>query len=193
MTLTQPHRTRPGDLELSPEAHEQIVGSPAVRGCMEKIWKSAGRFTEVTGLDIDDAKQEAALKACKAAFKWKPEKGASPFTYIFGALGLFERQAYRPFTRCEEFNRGHLRLEFGETTIDTADHRVDCEADTDNLELCRMLLAELDDRSANIVSMRCSGCTLQEIANEFGITKERIRQIYIKAINKMRQFAEGME
>ncbi|WP_374347858.1 RNA polymerase sigma factor RpoH [Chitinimonas sp.] len=51
-------------------------------------------------------------------------------------------------------------------------------------------LATLDDRSRRIVEARWladdSGATLHELADEFGVSAERIRQIEVKALQKMK-------
>lgn len=52
-------------------------------------------------------------------------------------------------------------------------------------------LATLDPRSRRIIEARWlpeeSGATLQELANEFGVSAERIRQIETRAMGKMRE------
>ena len=51
-------------------------------------------------------------------------------------------------------------------------------------------LAFLDERSRRIVEARWlhdgEGATLHELADEFGVSAERIRQIEVKALQKMR-------
>ena len=53
-------------------------------------------------------------------------------------------------------------------------------------------LAQLDDRSRRIVESRWlqddGGLTLHELAAEYGVSAERIRQIEAKAIQKLRGF-----
>ena len=62
---------------------------------------------------------------------------------------------------------------------------------TDNrLEMLREGLAELDDRSRDIIQRRWlnpdSKDTLQELADEYGVSAERIRQVEANALKKMR-------
>jgi len=56
-------------------------------------------------------------------------------------------------------------------------------------------LASLDDRSRNIVQRRWladeDGATLQELAEEYGVSAERIRQIEAKALQKMKGALAG--
>jgi RNA polymerase sigma-32 factor len=59
----------------------------------------------------------------------------------------------------------------------------------DQLELLRDGLAELDQRSREILKRRFLGepkATLQELADEYGVSAERIRQIEANALKKMR-------
>ena len=53
-------------------------------------------------------------------------------------------------------------------------------------------LAQLDDRSRRIVETRWlqddRGLTLHELAAEYGVSAERIRQIEVKAMQKLRGF-----
>lgn len=58
-------------------------------------------------------------------------------------------------------------------------------------------LAQLDDRSRRIVETRWlqddGGLTLHELAAEYGVSAERIRQIENKAIQKLRGFLTHKE
>ena len=53
-------------------------------------------------------------------------------------------------------------------------------------------LAQLDDRSRHIVQARWladdSGATLQELADEYGVSAERVRQIEAKALKSLRSY-----
>ena len=53
------------------------------------------------------------------------------------------------------------------------------------LEVERLLLALPDDRVRDIVQRRAVGDTLEDLAVEHGVTKERIRQIELKAHRNM--------
>jgi RNA polymerase sigma-32 factor len=59
----------------------------------------------------------------------------------------------------------------------------------DQMELLREGLADLDPRSRDILKRRFLGepkATLQELADEYGVSAERVRQIEANALKKMR-------
>ena len=53
------------------------------------------------------------------------------------------------------------------------------------------LYAELLERRKNIYDLRQSGRTLSEIGVIYGISKERVRQIYVKECRKKRAFEQN--
>ena len=56
-------------------------------------------------------------------------------------------------------------------------------------ELVRLVFQELDERDANIFRLRCTGWTLEKVAEKFGITRERTRQIESRALESLSVFA----
>lgn len=64
------------------------------------------------------------------------------------------------------------------------------------MALMKAALTSLDDRARDIIEQRIlaedgEGKTLQELAADYGVSAERIRQIEAKALQKMRSFMEG--
>ena len=59
------------------------------------------------------------------------------------------------------------------------------------------LLEYLDPREREIIRMRAGldsgheGMTLEKIGEKLGITKERVRQLNVRAMKKLRNLAEG--
>jgi len=75
----------------------------------------------------------------------------------------------------------------------------DCEETEDEMaaaqarhlsrEKVRLALQQLEERERRVISMRHlsdTGATLQSLAEEFGVSKERVRQLEARAINKLR-------
>ena len=57
------------------------------------------------------------------------------------------------------------------------------------VELVRLVFQELDGRDANIFRLRCSGLSLEKVAMQFGLTRERVRQIERRALENVSIFA----
>jgi RNA polymerase primary sigma factor len=81
-----------------------------------------------------------------------------------------------------------------------SDHRADrpdAEDDFQVREEVHQLLGQLDVREQMIVNCRFGLCgderTLEEIGQELGITKERVRQLESRAMGKLRRFAAARE
>jgi len=47
--------------------------------------------------------------------------------------------------------------------------------------------AALGERDRKVLSMRCHGYTLEEVGEELGITRERVRQLETRAIARLRE------
>ena len=64
------------------------------------------------------------------------------------------------------------------------------DSESDQLELLREGMARLDERSRDIIKRRWldpeSKVTLQELADEYGVSAERIRQVEANALKKMK-------
>ena len=61
----------------------------------------------------------------------------------------------------------------------------------------KILLSSLDKKERDIILMRTGMAsgeshTLEEVGKEFGVTRERIRQIEAKSYEKMRQIMKGL-
>ncbi|HWS77940.1 MAG TPA: RNA polymerase sigma factor RpoH [Thermomonas sp.] len=74
--------------------------------------------------------------------------------------------------------------------IDPAEAYESADSDADQLELLREGMAGLDARSRDIIKRRWldadSKVTLQELADEYGVSAERIRQVEANALKKMK-------
>ena len=57
------------------------------------------------------------------------------------------------------------------------------------VQLVDSVFRELDERDANILRLRCTGLSLEKVAQRFGITRERTRQIESRALESVSMFA----
>ena len=102
-----------------------------------------------------------------------------------------------PFTDCPIVSRDGE--EGGFVAVDNSEP---IDLDTDyNQKLLNRLMGILSERDRLILQQRhWQGCTLEEIAEQHGISKERARQILLQSVYRMRRFArdagfewEGLE
>ncbi|MFN4259820.1 MAG: sigma-70 family RNA polymerase sigma factor [Gemmataceae bacterium] len=94
----------------------------------------------------------------------------------------------------ERYLTGHE--EFFEDAADTRSNELECLAKQEQAsERIHRLLDSLDPREREIIRMRAGldnyseGMTLEEIGQQLGITKERVRQLNVRAMSKMKQLA----
>ena len=74
--------------------------------------------------------------------------------------------------------------------LDPAETYESADSEADQLEVLRDGMAQLDARSRDIIKRRWldadSKITLQELADEYGVSAERIRQVEANALKKMK-------
>lgn len=94
---------------------------------------------------------------------------------------------------------GESRMTFGETVQDESTISPDDTASgADLVDQLDDLLSELDERERRIIDLRFGlggrrSRTLVEVGKEFGVTRERIRQLQNVALTKMRRALSRME
>jgi RNA polymerase primary sigma factor len=98
--------------------------------------------------------------------------------------------------RRERYLTGHEEL--FEVAPDTRSDEQECLASAEQAShKVNRLLALLDPREREIIRMRAGldnnseGMTLEKIGEKLGITKERVRQLNVRAMKKMRSLAEN--
>ena len=57
------------------------------------------------------------------------------------------------------------------------------------VELVRLVFQELAERDANVFRLRCTGLSLEKVAQRFGLTRERVRQIEKRVLERLSVFA----
>jgi len=146
---------------------------------MPLAWKLARRWKRRYGVDLDEAISEASSALCFAARRFDAGRGIKFMTFAFnrivmGLRALTSRNATRP--RPARFPE-HANELYGAPVPEESDIAVD---DMDRY------LALLSDRQEAIVMARfIDGMTLEQAGKLFGLTKERVRQIEIKALEIM--------
>src|SRR2546423_760846 len=97
--------------------------------------------------------------------------------------------------RRERYVTGHEDLFEAAPDTRTDEHEIVASAEQATHKVNR-LLDSLDPREREIIRMRAGldnnaeGMTLEKIGEKLGITKERVRQLNVRAMKKMRSLAE---
>lgn len=63
----------------------------------------------------------------------------------------------------------------------------------ENKEIVETILQILTKRELNVIKKRMQGLTLKQIGDQQGCTRESIRQVELKALNKMRAYLERLD
>ena len=157
------------------------------------------------GLSYSDLIQEANAGLFRAADKFEPERGNKFISYAVNWVreSILTALKKRNSLPSEELPTEHMEIELFEdldadtdyTTDDTfMEEESDREKEKDINTIISFLLQSLTARERYIVC-KYNGInekkskTLEEIGNELGLTKERVRQINEKAMKKLRACA----
>lgn len=203
-------------VKLTPEMQEKVLSvmkwaRQIARAHSFALLRSLGRRPAGFAQMLEDAEQEAMLGACRAAFDHDPTKGAmstyswwhirqalqrgrSFWTCMADTLGprfrsgrRSARKAHR-FYMISDFDKGQTNDEMPFDISDDGRQDVlrrlyEAALDEETLALLRSVVPQ---RWWDIVWKRMNGDTLETIGREFGVTRERIRQIEVAALHRFR-------
>ena len=134
------------------------------------------------------------LSLIRAVEKFDFGRGYKFSTYASWAIMKnFSRSIPEERRRRERYQTGHE--DYFATTADTRTNEQECVARQEQSKhRVNRLLDYLDPRERQIVRMRAGldsheGMTLEEIGAELGITKERVRQLNVRIMHKLRTIA----
>jgi RNA polymerase sigma factor (sigma-70 family) len=108
----------------------------------------------------------------------------------------FARSIPEEKTRRERYVTGHEQV--FEAAADNRTDEQECLASAEQASYkINRLLEYLDPRERQIIRLRAGldneagGMTLEKIGEQLGITKERVRQLNVRAMKKLRSLAES--
>ena len=173
-----------------------------IKQCMKRALANQGRT-----IRLPVHMKEKISKMTRIAGHLTEELGREPSVEEIAELTGIPAQkltalteaAMRPASLDAPMGDDDSRMTFGETVRDTAiispDDRM---SGADMVEQLGELLGELDERERRIIDLRFGldgrrSRTLVEVGKEFGVTRERIRQLQNVALTKMRRALSRME
>jgi RNA polymerase primary sigma factor len=138
------------------------------------------------------------MSLIRAVEKFDFSRGNKFSTYATWAIMKnYARSIPEEKRRRERYVTGHEEL--FEISADTRSDEQECLAAAEqNSHRINRLLESLDDRERQIIRMRAGldnseGMTLEEIGQQLGITKERVRQLNVRIMNKLRTIARDQK
>lgn len=174
-----------------------------IKQCMKRALANQGRT-----IRLPVHMKEKISKMTRIAAHLTEELGREPsleeiseFTGIpTYKLTALSEASMRPASLDAPMGEGsESRMTFGETVQDESIVQPDQTAgDADLVDQLGDLLEELDERERRIIDLRFGlggrrSRTLVEVGKEFGVTRERIRQLQNVALTKMRRALSRME
>lgn len=192
LALNHPDRTLIERLEeLLQQAAE--IRNTLIRANVRLVVSVAKKFATARHT-LPELVSDGNLTLFRAVEKFDFGRGFRFSTYATWALRYnFARAVGKP----REF--AGLGSSEGETPLDVADYRADPASNRVRLLRYRTLermLEKLDDRERAIITRRYGleagedERSLQEVAHEMGICKERVRQLQMRALEKLRVLAQ---
>jgi RNA polymerase sigma factor (sigma-70 family) len=152
------------------------------------------RRLKCLGIDMDEAVGEAKLALLRAARGYRPELGFCFSTYASQSIRRSLAQLCKGYAR-KRLSKTMVSLSSairdgrGSLCDLIEDPRAPERMSLDHRELCDLLreaVRQLPARSRTVVEMVMNGSTLQDVGASLGVTKERARQIFIEAKDRLR-------
>lgn len=162
-------------------------------------------------IDNEDLQQEAIFAIMNAVKYFNAEKGASFGVYLeywlhyyLGQYVLRNVNLVRPCTNYlvfesaelseitkkaidEYHNFSYVNIDNPDCDIQLQDKPIDLDRTICGKQLKKLAQKELSERTYGILFGRCDGKSLSQLGKKYSLSKERIRQIELSAIKKIRE------
>jgi len=194
----EPARVRTQDLdELDLLLSEASKVKEQLVNCNMRLVVSIAKRHAAQSDNFFDLLSDGNVSLLRAVEKFDYSRGNKFSTYASWAIMKnFARSIPEEKHRRERYVTG--REELFESAPDNRSDESECLASAEQASHKVMrLLSTLDPREREIIRMRAGldsnaeGMTLEKIGEKLGITKERVRQLNVRAMKKMRVLAEA--
>jgi len=162
--------------------------------CNQRLVYSQAKQKLALGENIDDLVSDGNLSLMRAVEKFDYGRGYKFSTYATWAIMKnFARSIPDAKTHKQRYMTGHDDLFEAKADVRTDEQEVLALADQARARVNR-LLEHLDARTREVIRMRTGldgseEMTLEQIGQHFGITKERVRQINVRGMKMLREWA----
>jgi RNA polymerase sigma factor (sigma-70 family) len=195
-----PTRTRIQDLKEIEDVQDQasVVKEQLINCNMRLVVSIAKRHAAQTD-NFFELLSDGNVSLIRAVEKFDFSRGNKFSTYASWAIMKnFARSIPEEKHRRERYVTGHEEL--FEAAPDTRTDEQECLASVEQAaHRVNRLLEYLDPRERQIIRMRAGldnnseGMTLEEIGQQLGITKERVRQLNVRIMKKLRDIARDQK
>lgn len=162
--------------------------------CNQRLVYAQAKQKLALGENIDDLVSDGNLSLMRAVEKFDYGRGNKFSTYATWAIMKnFARSIPDAKTHKQRYMTGHDELFEAKADVRTDEQEVLAQADAARARVNR-LLDHLDARTREVIRMRTGldgseEMTLEQIGQHFGITKERVRQINVRGMKMLREWA----
>jgi RNA polymerase primary sigma factor len=162
--------------------------------CNQRLVYSQAKQKLSPGDSIDDLVSDGNMSLMRAVEKFDYARGNKFSTYATWAIMKnFARSIPDAKTHKQRYMTGHDELFEAKADVRTDEQEVLATADAARARVNR-LLEHLDARTREVIRMRTGldgseEMTLEQIGQHFGITKERVRQINVRGMKQLREWA----
>lgn len=191
-----PAKARTQDLDRIEELHAKaaFVRDRLIRCNMRLVVNYAKKHAGPTD-SLWELISDGNMSLLRAVEKFDYSRGNKFSTYASWAIMKnFARSIPDEKTRRERFVTGHEEMFDGRADVRSDENEQVTQAEQAVGKVNR-LLEQLDPREREIVRMRAGldneeNLTLEEIGRRLGITKERVRQLNVRIMKKLRDFVQ---
>ncbi|MCS6866475.1 MAG: sigma-70 family RNA polymerase sigma factor [Gemmataceae bacterium] len=162
--------------------------------CNQRLVYAQAKQKLALGENIDDLVSDGNLSLMRAVEKFDYSRGNKFSTYATWAIMKnFARSIPDAKTHKQRYMTGHDEIFEAKADVRSDEQEVLAQADAARARVNR-LLEHLDARTREVIRMRTGldgseEMTLEQIGQHFGITKERVRQINVRGMKMLREWA----